>query len=74
MLGKGRLVWLTRMECRNRTRRPRAQPSLQVQLSPPRALSTNGIAGMDLFDLVEMLCDWMAAAQLRTRQTGCGSI
>ena len=24
---------------------------------------TNGIAGMDLFDLVEMLCDWMAAAQ-----------
>ena len=23
----------------------------------------NGIAGMDLFDLVEMLCDWMAAAQ-----------
>lgn len=23
----------------------------------------NGIGGMDLFDLVEMLCDWMAAAQ-----------
>ncbi len=22
-----------------------------------------GIAGMDLFDLVEMLCDWMAAAE-----------
>jgi len=24
-----------------------------------------GIAGMDLFDLVEMLCDWMAAAERR---------
>jgi hypothetical protein len=23
----------------------------------------DGIAGMDLFDLVEMLCDWMAAAE-----------
>ena len=29
----------------------------------PEFYGERGIAGMDLFDLVEMLCDWMAAAQ-----------
>lgn len=28
----------------------------------PEHYGNQGIAGMDLFDLVEMLCDWMAAA------------
>lgn len=28
----------------------------------PEHYGTRGISGMDLFDLVEMLCDWMAAA------------
>jgi hypothetical protein len=25
----------------------------------------DGVAGMDLFDIVEMICDWMAAAERR---------
>ena len=28
----------------------------------PEHYGNEGVAGMDLFDLVEMLCDWMAAA------------
>ena len=29
----------------------------------PEHYRERGIAGMDLFDLVEMICDWMASAQ-----------
>ena len=29
----------------------------------PELYGNAGIAGMDLFDLVEMVCDWMAAAE-----------
>lgn len=29
----------------------------------PEHFRDRGIAGMDLFDLVEMICDWMAAAR-----------
>jgi Family of unknown function (DUF5662) len=29
----------------------------------PEHYGAQGIAGMDLFDLVEMICDWMAAAK-----------
>jgi hypothetical protein len=29
----------------------------------PEHYGNRGIAGMDLFDLVEMVCDWMAAAE-----------
>ena len=29
----------------------------------PEHYGERGIAGMDLFDVVEMLCDWMASAQ-----------
>jgi Family of unknown function (DUF5662) len=29
----------------------------------PEYYAAQGVAGMDLFDLVEMLCDWMAAAK-----------
>ena len=29
----------------------------------PEHYGAEGIAGMDLFDLVEMVCDWMAAAK-----------
>ncbi|MBK1661507.1 hypothetical protein E2C05_23385 [Paracraurococcus ruber] len=29
----------------------------------PEHYGNRGIAGMDLFDLVEMLCDWIAAAE-----------
>ena len=29
----------------------------------PEYYGARGIAGMDLFDVVEMICDWMAAAQ-----------
>ena len=29
----------------------------------PEHYGNAGIAGMDLFDLVEMVCDWMAAAE-----------
>ena len=28
----------------------------------PEHYGNEGVAGMDLFDLVEMVCDWMAAA------------
>ncbi|WP_206664473.1 DUF5662 family protein [Dankookia rubra] len=31
----------------------------------PEHYGNRGIAGMDLFDLVEMVCDWMAAAERR---------
>ncbi len=29
----------------------------------PEHYGADGVAGMDLFDLVEMVCDWMAAAE-----------
>jgi hypothetical protein len=45
----------------------RVRPALAVHYSRnshhPEFYGAQGIAGMDLFDLVEMLCDWMAAAQ-----------
>jgi hypothetical protein len=45
----------------------RVRPALAVHYSRnshhPEFYGERGIAGMDLFDLVEMLCDWMAAAQ-----------
>ena len=31
----------------------------------PEHYGSDGVAGMDLFDLVEMVCDWMAAAERR---------
>ena len=43
------------------------QPTLDLHCTRnshhPQFYGAAGIAGMDLFDLVEMLCDWMAAAQ-----------
>jgi hypothetical protein len=33
--------------------------------------TVNGVNGMDLFDVVEMLCDWMAAAK---RNAGSGKV
>ncbi len=45
----------------------RVRPALAVHYSRnshhPEFYGAKGIAGMDLFDVVEMLCDWMAAAQ-----------
>ena len=45
----------------------RVQPALDVHYSRnshhPQFYGNAGVAGMDLFDVVEMLCDWMAAAQ-----------
>jgi hypothetical protein len=35
----------------------------------PEHYGNEGVAGMDLFDVVEMVCDWMAAA-LRNPQDG----
>jgi hypothetical protein len=31
----------------------------------PEHYGSDGVAGMDLFDIVEMVCDWMAAAERR---------
>jgi uncharacterized protein DUF5662 len=35
----------------------------RVNSHHPEHYGPAGVAGMDLFDLVEMVCDWMAAAQ-----------
>lgn len=44
----------------------RVQPALDIHYRRnshhPQFYGNAGIAGMDLFDVVEMLCDWMAAA------------
>ena len=45
----------------------RAGPALEHHYAcnshHPEHYGAEGIAGMDLFDVVEMLCDWMAAAE-----------
>ena len=45
----------------------RAKPMLQHHYAHnshhPEHYGERGIAGMDLFDLVEMICDWMASAR-----------
>jgi len=45
----------------------RVQPALDIHYSRnshhPQFYGNDGVSGMDLFDVVEMLCDWMAAAQ-----------
>jgi hypothetical protein len=38
----------------------------------PEHYGNRGISGMDLFDVVEMMCDWMAAAR-RNPADGSGS-
>lgn len=45
----------------------RAKPALEHHYAHnshhPEYYGNRGIGGMDLFDVVEMMCDWMAAAQ-----------
>ena len=45
----------------------RARPALEHHYRRnshhPEHYGADGVAGMDLFDLVEMVCDWMAAAE-----------
>jgi hypothetical protein len=45
----------------------RARPALERHWRRnshhPEHYGEAGVAGMDLFDLVEMVCDWMAAAE-----------
>jgi hypothetical protein len=45
----------------------RARPALEHHYRHnshhPEHYGPAGLAGMDLFDLVEMVCDWMAAAE-----------
>lgn len=47
----------------------RARPALEHHYRRnshhPEHYGAVGVAGMDLFDLVEMVCDWMAAAERR---------
>lgn len=42
---------------------PALEHHLTFNSHHPEFYGPEGIAGMDLFDLVEMLCDWKAAAQ-----------
>lgn len=43
--------------------RPMLEHHYQHNAHHPEHYGNEGIAGMDLFDLVEMVCDWMAAAR-----------
>jgi hypothetical protein len=52
-----------------RSMRPALQHHYAHNSHHPEYYPDNGIAGMDLFDVVEMLCDWMAAAR-RNPQDG----
>jgi hypothetical protein len=45
--------------------RPGLEHHYRVNSHHPEHYGNAGIAGMDLFDVVEMLCDWMAAALRR---------
>jgi hypothetical protein len=43
--------------------RPALEHHYRCNSHHPEYYGVEGIAGMDLFDVVEMLCDWMAAAK-----------
>lgn len=42
---------------------PALQNHYRCNSHHPEHYGADGVAGMDLFDVVEMVCDWMAAAQ-----------